>query len=168
MQSIQNFATKGNNLLLMNFQKIMEKLKYKVIKDKVQYNLYCDILEDLIISENDELNDEIELLSLLIEKWDSENNSFRDLDPIELIKNLMVNNNLKSKDMVDILKLSKGTVSKILNYQKGLSKESIRKLSEFFKISQEAFNRPYQLIHDVDVKLSHTKLKSRRKVSLET
>ena len=49
------------------------------------------------------------------------------------------------EDLVDILGLSKGTVSKILNYHKGLSKETIRKLANFFKVSKETFNRPYKL-----------------------
>jgi HTH-type transcriptional regulator/antitoxin HigA len=47
--------------------------------------------------------------------------------------------------VVDILPLSKGLVSDILNYKKGLSKEIIRVLSGYFKVNQEAFNRPYKL-----------------------
>ncbi|GAB3366511.1 hypothetical protein GCM10027566_38160 [Arachidicoccus ginsenosidivorans] len=33
----------------------------------------------------------------------------------------------------------------MLHYKKGLSKEAIIKLSAYFKVSQEAFNRPYKL-----------------------
>ncbi|OQX78223.1 MAG: hypothetical protein B6D64_07175 [Bacteroidetes bacterium 4484_276] len=62
----------------------MKHLEYTIIKNKEQYNKYCNILEDLVINENESLLDEIELLNLLIEKWDNENNSFMDLDPIEL------------------------------------------------------------------------------------
>jgi len=58
----------------------------------------------------------------------------------------MTEHNLKAKDLVDILGLSKGTVSKILNSNKGLSKDVIRKLSDYFKVSQEAFNRPYETV----------------------
>ena len=54
---------------------------------------------------------------------------------------------MKAKDLVEILGVSKGLVSDILNYKKGLSKEIIRILSAHFKISQEAFNRPYKLIN---------------------
>ncbi|MEK7198567.1 MAG: hypothetical protein AAB212_01410 [Bacteroidota bacterium] len=36
-------------------------------------------------------------------------------------------------------------VSDILNYKKGLPKNTIRILSEKFKLSQETFNRPYEL-----------------------
>ena len=60
----------------------METMKYTVIKSKEQYYTYCNILEELISSNKPNVNDEIELLSLLISKWDTENNSFKELDPI--------------------------------------------------------------------------------------
>ena len=124
----------------------MAELKYSVIKTKKQYNQYCNTLEQLVFNQNEDAQDEIELLTLLIETWDAERASFKEKDPIELLHALMRENGLKAKDLVDILGLSKGTVSKILNYQKGLSKESIRKLAEHFKMAQEAFNRPYDLM----------------------
>ncbi len=123
----------------------METLKFTVIKNIEQYYEYCDILENLISKNEDIFEDEIELLTLLIEKWDADNYSLNDSDPVTILKHLMKENNLKSKDLVEILNLSKSTISKILNYHKGLSKETIRKLSDYFKLSQELFNRPYKL-----------------------
>ena len=123
----------------------MKALKYKIIKSEAQYNQYCDILEELISYDSKENQDEIELLTFLIEKWDEEHNSFNDLNPIESLKVLMQENELKAKDLAKILNLSKGTISKILNYHKGLSKDSIRKLAQHFKVSQETFNRQYTL-----------------------
>ena len=126
----------------------MATLKYKVITSKTQYNQYCDILEELVFSslKDRDTKDEIELLTVLIEKWDDDHNSFNDVDPIRLLRSLMDDHNLKAKDLADLLMLSKGYVSDILNYKKGLSKDSIRILSERFKLSQEAFNRPYKLV----------------------
>jgi HTH-type transcriptional regulator/antitoxin HigA len=92
-----------------------------------------------------EVQDEIDLLTLLIEKWDNEHNSFEEGDPIRLLHSLMEERNIKSKDLVHLLGVSKGYVSEILHYKKGLSKEVIRKLADYFKVSQEAFNRPYKL-----------------------
>ena len=125
----------------------MAPLTYTVIKNKPQYNQYCKKLEELLDkgSKNKELKDEIDLLTLLIEKWDEEHNSFDELDPIQLLHSLMQDHHMKAKDLVDLLNVSKGYVSDILHYKKGLSKDIIRKLAEFFKVSQEAFNRPYQL-----------------------
>lgn len=141
----------------------METLKYTVLKDVGQYKKYCNILEELILSENNATKDEIELLTLLIEKWDSDHNTFTDSDPIELLKALMEEHELKAKDLVEILGLSKGTISKILNYHKGLSKDTIRKLSEFFKLSQEAFNRPYRLVHEVNRHFQNASLMNTKK-----
>ena len=141
----------------------MESLKYTIIKSREQYDKYCDTLEEFVCNENKDVQDEIELLTLLIEKWDTENNSLMDLDPIKLLKSLMNENNLKSKDLVEILGLSKGTVSKILNYHKGLSKETIRKLANCFKVSQEAFNRPYRLVNEMNRHFRNVSLMNTKK-----
>lgn len=127
----------------------MVALKYTVIKSKRQYKEYTRILEDLVFADfkSKEMRDEIELLTLLIERWDEEHNTFDDVDPVALLRALRKEHNLKAKDLVEMLGVSKGLVSDILNYKKGMSKEIIRKLSEHFKLSQEAFNRPYPLIH---------------------
>lgn len=141
----------------------METLKYTIIKNKEQYNQYCEILEGLVSLENNIAQDEVELLELLIAKWDEEHNSFADLNPIELLKVLMNEHNLKAQDLVSILDLTKGTISKILNYQKGLSKDVIRKLSIHFKVSQEAFNRPYELKNEVNGDFKNARLMNTRK-----
>lgn len=141
----------------------METLKYSIIKNETQYNDYCNVLEELLAQDKKELTDEIELLTLLIEKWDAEHNSFDELDPVELIKGLMEENNLKTNDLIEILGLTKGTVSKILNYHKGLSKETIRKLSDYFKVSQEAFNQPYKLVNEVNKHFRNASLMNTKK-----
>ncbi len=56
----------------------------------------------------------------------------------------MEEKNLKSKDLAGILRVSKGLISDILNYKKGLSKEIIRSLADYFKVSHEGF-RSYKL-----------------------
>jgi HTH-type transcriptional regulator / antitoxin HigA len=140
----------------------MEVLKYKVIKSAEQYERYCDILEEMVSEDAEEAQDEIELLTLLIEKWDNEQNTLKDSDPVELLKILMAEQNLKAKDLVSILGLTKGTVSKILNHQKGLSKETIRKLADHFKVSQEAFNRPYKLKNKVNRQFRNASLMNTR------
>ena len=117
-----------------------------IIKTQKQYDQYCKVLEALVPNNTTKpIADEIEMLTLLIEKWDEEHNTFEDVDPITLIKSLMQEHSLSSKELSEILQVSKSLVSEILNYKKGLSKEIIRKLAAHFKVSQEAFNRPYKL-----------------------
>jgi HTH-type transcriptional regulator/antitoxin HigA len=124
---------------------IMATLKYKVIKSKTQYAAYTRMLEELVFADvrTKDVQDEIDLLTLLVEKWDAENAVLKAADPVRLLHSLMADHKMKSKDLADLLKVSKGYVSDILHYKKGLSKDSIRILSAYFKVSQEAFNRPY-------------------------
>jgi len=122
-------------------------LKYKVIKDKFQYDAYCQQLEALLALAADPMvQDEIDLLTLLIETYDEAHHVFEGRDPILLLRSFMADHHLKAQDLTEILGISKGYVSDILSYKKGLSKEVIRKLAEYFKVRQEAFNRPYQLL----------------------
>ena len=128
-------------------------IKYTIIKNKEQYNHYCEQLEELLAHSDDALQDEIDLLTLLIEKYDEEHNTFNESDPITLLRSFMQDHHLKPQDMVSILGIGKSYVSDILNYKKGLSKEVIRKLAGHFKVRQEAFNRPYKLVSPVNAHL---------------
>jgi len=138
-------------------------MKYKIVKSERQYDKYCKILEELVFKSKKKDEDEIELLTLLIEKYDDENYQTPKMDPIQLLKSLMEEHGMKAKDLVDILNLTKGTISKILNYQTGLSKETIRKLSERFKMNQEAFNRPYRLKNPINKKYKNAALMNTQK-----
>jgi len=124
----------------------VEKLKYKVIKSESQYHQYCRMLQQLIEQPSRAgIRDEIELLTVLIHQYDEAQKLAYEMDPIELIRSFMSDHKMKASDLVELLGISKGYVSDILNYKKGLSKEVIRKLSDRFKVRQEAFNRPYSL-----------------------
>ncbi|TLV00258.1 helix-turn-helix domain-containing protein [Dyadobacter luticola] len=127
----------------------MEVLKYKVIKTREQYDEYCRELERLDDFEDaSQFVDEIELLTLLIETYDAQQETLPNYDPVEMLQSLMADHQLKARDIAGILNTSKGYVSEILHYKKGMSKEVIRKLSEHFKVRQEAFNRHYKLMSD--------------------
>ncbi|MCX6250597.1 MAG: helix-turn-helix domain-containing protein [Bacteroidetes bacterium] len=124
-------------------------MKITIIKSATQYKVYCEALEKLLDKGDNskDVQDEIELLTVLIEKWDAEHTTLNEVDPIVLLHSLMHDRKMKAKDLVEVLGVSKSLVSEILNYKKGLSKEIIRSLSTYFKVSQEAFNRPYNIVN---------------------
>ncbi|HKK45161.1 MAG TPA: helix-turn-helix domain-containing protein [Balneolaceae bacterium] len=128
----------------------MNTLKYTVIKTEKQYDEYCNILEDLVFGEeelvsDDDKQDEIELLTLLIEDWDEKQRSSSVTDPVELIKSLMKDHNLNQQDLSEIAGVGKSYISEILNYKKRMSKKVIRNWADYFKIGQDALNRDYKL-----------------------
>ena len=143
----------------------MEKLPYKVIKTEKHYYEYCNILEELVVvkKKSKQQQDTIELLTVLIKKWDDDHNTFGDADPIELLKYLMTENKLKAVDLAGLLGVSKSLISDILNYRRGLSKEIIRKLADRFKLSQEVFNKPYKLVSPLNAHLKDASVMNTRK-----
>ncbi len=147
----------------------METLKYKIITSEKQYDKYCKTLEELVFStqKTKATKDEIALLTLLIEKYDEEHSTFELADPIELLKSLMKDHKMKAVDIANLLNVSAGLVSDMLNYKKGLSKDTIRILSERFKLNQDAFNRPYELHVPISPKFKDAKMMNSRK-KLET
>ena len=143
----------------------METLKYKIINSEKQYKQYCRKLEELVFSskKNKTIKEEISLLTLIIKKYDEEHNTFDDTNPVELLKSLMEEHKMKAIDLSNLLNVSAGLVSDILNYKKGLSKDTIRILSERFKLNQEAFNRPYELQIPLSPKIKNAKIMNSRK-----
>ncbi len=125
----------------------MSDIKYTVVKNDRQYYKYCDIIEELVesgLDDQDAIN-EYELLYVLISDWDKKHSIRRELDPIELIKVLMENNELNQTQLADIAGVGKSYMSQILNYKRRMSKKVIRRLADRFKVQQEALNRPYRL-----------------------
>lgn len=144
---------------------------YTIIRSEEQYMTYCNDLEKLTLKYDSKssviLLDLIDTITLLIEKYDEEHSKLKEVDPIQLLKSLMHEKNLKQKDLVDLLKVSKGHLSDILNYKKGLSKNVIRILSEKFKVRQSAFNRPYKLSVEINKHYRNARMMNYKK-DLET
>lgn len=130
----------------------MKVLPYTVIKTEPQYQQYCHELETLLTeAPAAAAQDEIDLLTLLIETWDEAQSRLPTADPVELLTSLMAEHRLLAKDLAGILAVGKGTVSDILNRRRGMSKTVIRRLASYFHVSQEAFNRPYELVASATV-----------------
>ncbi|CAN5285133.1 hypothetical protein BH23BAC1_BH23BAC1_10180 [soil metagenome] len=122
-------------------------MNYKVIKTDKQYKEYCDKIMELESGKiTSKVEEELELLDLLIDTYSKNRFKRSKQDPIQLLKNLMENQEINQIQLAKILGVNKSYVSLILNYKKGLSKDIIRKLADIFKVSQEAFNRSYELV----------------------
>lgn len=117
----------------------MASLKYKVIKTAKQYNQYCKKLEELVDrkSRSRLLQNEIELLTVLVEKWDQDHNTFEDVGAVKMLRTLMNERKMASKDLSKLLNISSSEAADILADKKRLSKTAIKKLSEHFKTSQK-------------------------------
>jgi len=85
--------------------------------------------------------DEMEVLGLLIEKYEEVHFPMNDADPIDMIKFMMDQQGLKKKDLIPYIG-SASKVTEVLNGTRSLSLSMIRKLSEGMKIPAGVLIQP--------------------------
>lgn len=114
-------------------------MKLKIIKNETEYDMALQRVDELmqINPELDTpLSDELEILVLLIEKYEDKNWIIDTPDPIEAIKYRMEELNLKQKDLIPYIG-NKSKVSELLNKKISLSLTMIRNLSKALHIPLE-------------------------------
>lgn len=89
---------------------------------------------NLTTDEQDYLN----VLGTLVYEYEQKHNPMPDIYGVELIKALLVEFNLRQKDLVPIFK-TESIVSAVLSEQRQLTADHIKKLADFFHISPAAF-----------------------------
>ena len=109
----------------------------RVIKTEKDYDSALMRIELLMDQpETEDVIDEIEVLSILVDHYEKENYPISPPDPIEAIKFRMDQLGLKSKDLGKIIK-SKSRASEVLNRKRDLSLNMIRSLKNDLGISAD-------------------------------
>lgn len=115
------------------------KMQLKILKTEKDYDKALNRIDELM-----ELNpklgtlesDELEILALLVEKYEELNWNIETPDPIEAIKYRMEEMNLKQKDLIPYIG-NKSKVSELLNRKISLSLAMVRNLSQALHIPVE-------------------------------
>ena len=123
-------------------------MNWKIIRTEEEYQTALGRLDEIFDCKKEDVHfDEAELLVMLIEKYEMETEpAFKNPDPIEVIKYKMEENELRNKDLVEIIG-SKSKVSEVLNRKRRLTLEMIRNISKSLHIPAELLINDYELIH---------------------
>lgn len=110
----------------------------RIIETQKDYEKALKSIEELFnVSKDTPESHELEILVLLVKKYESENFDEIPLpDPIDAIKVRMEDLGLKAKDLVPAIG-DKGTVSKVLNRKIPLSLKMIRNLCQILSLPAE-------------------------------
>jgi HTH-type transcriptional regulator/antitoxin HigA len=120
---------------MKTLKEIKEALK--PIKSEIQYKEYLKIIDDLIDCEENSLEEELlELVSILVESYESQKFPIEAPDPIEAIKLKIEEQGLKRKDLA-IYFGSISRVSEVLNKKRALTFDMAKKLRKGLGISAE-------------------------------
>jgi HTH-type transcriptional regulator/antitoxin HigA len=118
-------------------------MKTKIIKTEQAYEQACDRIYSLIHSSEKPIEpdsahgEEIELLSLLVEKYEREHYKIESPDPIEAIKFRMEQMNLKQADIAPLFG-GVTRVSEVLHKKRPLSLKMIILLNRYLGIPYES------------------------------
>lgn len=106
----------------------------KPIKSKTQLNQALKRIDELWgAKRNTEMGDELDVLMLLVEKYEEEHYPIPPSDPIEAIKFLMEQKHLTRKDLEPYIG-TRARVSEVLNRKRSLTLPMIKKLHEGLNI----------------------------------
>lgn len=114
-----------------------------IIENDAEYTRIESIFNDLIDKGEDRLSpDEKKLFALLaklLEDYEKETlPALESSSPVETLRFLMDENDLKQKDVIDIFG-SQGVASEVLSGKREISKGQARKLADRFKVSIDLF-----------------------------
>lgn len=118
-------------------------MKTKILKTEQEYNEACARIYSLISSSVNAIEpdspegEEMELLSLLVEKYEQENHQMKAPDPIEAIKFRMEQMDLKQADVAPLFG-GKTRVSEVLNGKRPLTLKMITLLNRYLGIPLES------------------------------
>jgi len=111
------------------------KSELKPIHSDADYRDYLKVIDSLVDSEENSLEEELlELVSIIVEDYESVHFAIEPPDPVEAIKLKMEENGLKKKDLVDYFG-SASRVSEVLNRKRPLTLEMIRRIHKGLGIS---------------------------------
>lgn len=88
--------------------------------------------------------DRLEVLTMLIQVYEAEHFPIPDPDPIDLLLHVMEARGLSRKDMEPFIG-SRARVAEILNRQRPLTLEMVRRLSAGLKLPADLLIKPYEL-----------------------
>ncbi|MBI4946050.1 MAG: helix-turn-helix domain-containing protein [Bacteroidetes bacterium] len=118
-------------------------MSIKPIKTKKDYQDAMKRLEQIFDARSgSKEGDELDILSMLVEKYEDEHFPIEAPDPIEAIKFRMEQMGYKQKDLEKMIGY-KGHVSEILNRKRKLTIEMVRNLHNKLRIPLEALVQVY-------------------------
>ncbi len=126
--------------ILANPAKMIAKGAPHVIHNDAELEAYTKALFQLTALENPSPSEEeaIELLTLLVERYEQEHYPIPAADPVSVVRLLIEHGNLTQRDLVPQFG-SESAVSMFLSGQRSLTIEQVRKLCIRFKLSADVF-----------------------------
>ncbi len=124
----------------ITYNQMIQEFPLKKIKNLKDYNKAIKWYENLIdnYNESTELNDYLDVLALLIEEYEEKKFPISETDPVDIIKYLMEEKNIKQVQLAKAFG-SQSIVSEVLNRKRGLTLKYIYNIANIFNVKPQVF-----------------------------
>ncbi len=121
------------------YKDLLDKDLPHAIHNEKEHRKYLARVEGLLNRKRSTAEDRyLELLSVLIERYEEEREPIAAPEPLEALKELMAASGMSQAALARLLG-SSGIASEVLSGKRSLSKTHIKKLSEAFNVSADLF-----------------------------
>ena len=122
-------------------------MNIKPLKTETDYEEALSRINELMDATHDSKEgDELDVLSVLVENYETVHHAIESPDPIQAIQFQMEHFGLKDKDLIPYIGQS-GRVSEVLAYKRKLTLPMIRKLEAGLNIPTKCLIQDYKLKH---------------------
>lgn len=120
-------------------------MNIKPLKTETDYEAALARISELMDAEPDSKEgDELDVLSVLVEKYEATHHAIDAPDPVQAIRFQMEHFGLKDKDLIEYIGQS-GRVSEVLSYKRKLTLPMIRRLQAGLNIPTRSLIQDYEL-----------------------
>ncbi|MEP7338320.1 MAG: transcriptional regulator [Acidobacteriota bacterium] len=141
-ESVRIESSKTPKLDVAKYGQLLAEAVPTVITTEAEYDRVVAMMDKLAVLTEKQITPEqdrlLDLLTLLVEKYDEEHYQIPDAEPHEIIQYLMQEHGLRNKDLEPVLG-SRGVTSEVISGKRKPSKTQIKNLAEFFSATPDLF-----------------------------
>ncbi len=141
MKTVQKHSRTAN-LLPTTYDSLLKLHMLRPVHDEVEFANAMEILDMLAGHKlNQEQEDYLEVLSTLMEEYESERHPLREsrITGLDLLRSLLQENEMNAADLARLLGVHRSLGSKILKGERALTIPHLKVLSNRFKVSTDLF-----------------------------
>ncbi len=117
----------------------------KIIKNKRQYQEYLNRMKEIFdAKKGTQESDELDMLALVLEKYEEEKFPIKEPHPLDAIRFMMEQNDISDKDLGEILN-GRARVTELFSGNRKLNLNQIRAINERLKVPAHILIKEYEI-----------------------
>jgi HTH-type transcriptional regulator/antitoxin HigA len=132
----------ANNVRAMRYGQLLAEVLPITLHSEAEYERALEAVNSLMSKPENKMTREedalLDLLTTLIERYESEHHPIPDAPGHEVLQFLLEERGLKQSDLLPILK-SRGVISELVSGKRPIGRTIAKRLGEFFQINPEVF-----------------------------